>query len=311
MARKKKSGTVQQVTDAGQVDSTMATYGLSLGLPTDKIDIEGEPSAESGAEVKRPVAAKSETKPAESLAETAHEEPENLEDEEEDQGEVRTGPEAEDRELATVKKELKAVNKAKEAAETQMRKLQSQVDQFDAQMRKFWNELQQRNQPPQPKAETTPGFDGHKDDDLVTLGELKNVISHYAKQADEKRQVASQDDAKKSWVARHPQYKSVVEFIQKNKLDTDPEFSGIPTDMVGYYFAAHAKMQGEEIARLGKEVESLKKRIPQPKPPPTGPIGAPAYGNSGRMPGGNAGLLERSFMDFATRRGFKPIVSER
>ena len=195
-----------------------------------------------------------ETSVDEEMSETLNEEA-AIEEDSDDVGEVE-----EDSEIADLTKRLKA-------AEDGLKNFQSKADSENYRNNQFRNELQvlynEYNKLKTSIAETeeTQALDDlGADDDLMTVGQMKALSKKKPASADNSQQV---QNPQLQWLEMQPDISEVVDYATKN-LAQDQEFNSIPpSELIGRYYSAKARLDGEKSQKVqaAKDAAAKKKLL--------------------------------------------------
>ena len=234
--------------------TVLASYGLSDDVqPEESDDGVDTERAESASED----SLDAETEVTEPEANNEEEEPETLEEDNETDGEKVDPKEVQTRKFQSLYDSEKARNDA----------LQTQLNQF-------YSEFQQLKQTTTTEQEKKAIDAIGEDEDLVNVKTLKQALTTAKPKTDDTlKQIQEQWNARvraqNEWLQGQSDIKEVVEYVGQD-LMKDPVASKTPTDTVGYYYLAKAKMLEKQVKELTKKLSAVKKAPGKEPIPPTG-----------------------------------------
>ena len=177
-------------------------------------------------------------------------------------------------------------------SEGHKRALQSSYDQKFSEMEQWAKSLESKLNSPNREDD----FDSYSDDDYLTGGQVKKIISDLERQKEESARAEQgrrekilneENQIMNNWVTQRDDYDAVNKYFQSNNLSRDPAFKDLVQPQAHYYFAKFKMEQKNAKDAYNKGLKDGRKG----KVPPTG--------NPGRSSANRSSLVSEvnSFSD--------------
>jgi hypothetical protein len=206
--------------------------------------------------------------------------------------------------------------------EDEIKAWQSRFDRNEAENRRMMERTWEAIQSLKHESNSEEPSYGLDDDDVVTGRTLKQMKAVEKSERDEQGAKQQLTNAQTSFIAQQAGHIDVVKYLNDKGLKNDPEFKEIPTDTVGYYYAAEARMLREKLQdqersvkdSVAKAIAAERKKMTGRKPGSVPPTGNQGGGNtkrgSSRVPG-DLSATESMFAGWMKQKGFTPQIVTR